>query len=479
MRRPARWPFALCLGACGSDGNAGPSEPPPEIGAAIALANPANALSAFIELTTSKGDSARIAFSENGGPVERTPFQAIRPGMDTVVALGLRPGTAYTLTAEVAGAGGVTRSSELAFATGDLPPALAVLRLTGTGAPSPGFTMITPVFLGGDTAAYLLIFDDAGSLSWYHQVRGSGGAVEAKQQPNGNFSLYVGRSFGWQPVEGRFLEVQPDGEVVRTYAASAPYFTDPHDLILTVEGNEVTAVHLLGYEIRQYDPADAAGGGRTTLAIHRILRQSPTGQTIFEWNAGDHFTPTDWPPSSTPFDLVHPSSLTIGPDGNYVVSLQAMNEIDKIDARTGDIVWRFGGRHSDFIVDGDPLGGFQGQHSAHELRNGNLLLFDNRAGPDPLASRAVEYHLDHATGTARLVWEFRPDPPITSRIMGSVQRLANGKTVIGFGVAARILEVTPESSVTWDATLTSTASAAPVQFYRAIRIASLYHFEVP
>ena len=480
MRSPSPWLIAgLFLCGCDAEDNSGPSDLPPTVTAAAAVPNPENAISALIELNTAAGDSARIAFAEGGGPVVRTPYQAIRPGVDTIVALGLRPATSYTLTAEVSGAGGTTRSPGLAFSTGALPPALAALRLTATGTPSAGYTMIVPVFLGGDTAGYLLIFDDAGTLRWYHTVRGQGGAVEAKQQPNGNFSLYIGRSFGWQPVEGRFLEIQPDGAVVRTYVAAAPYYTDPHDLLLSIDGDAVNAVHLLGYEIREYDAGDPAGGGRTSLAIHRILRQSPTGQKLFEWNAGEHFAPADWPPSSTPFDLVHPSSLTIAQDGNYLVSLQAMNEIDKIDAQSGEILWRFGGRHSDFVVDSDPLGGFQGQHSVRELSNGNLLLFDNRGGPDPLASRAVEYQLDHETGTARMVWEFRPDPQITSRIMGSVQRLVNTKTLIGFGVAARILEVTAQSSVTWDATLTSTASAGPVQFYRAVRIGSLYRFEVP
>ena len=480
MHRPTQWLVAgLFLWGCGTDDNSGPSDLPPTVTAATAVSNPENAISALIALTTSGGDSARIEIAEAGGPIERTPYQAIRPGLDTVVALGLEPATTYTLTAEVTGPGGTTRSAELTFSTGALPPALAALRLTGTGVPSAGFTMIVPVFLGGDTAAYLLIFDDAGTLRWYHIVRGQGGGVEAKQQPNGNFSLYVGRSFGWQPVEGRFLEIEPDGDVVRTYVAAAPYYTDPHELLLSTKGGAVDEVHLLGYEIREYDAGDPAGGGRTSLAIHRILRQSPSGQKLFEWNAGDHFTPSDWPPSSTPFDLVHPSSLTFARDGNYLVSLQAMNEIAKIDVETGEILWRFGGRHSDFVVDSDPLGGFQGQHSVRELSNGNLLLFDNRSGPDPLASRAVEYQLDHETGTARMVWEFRPDPQITSRIMGSVQRLVNTKTLIGFGVAARILEVTAQSGVTWDATLTSTDSPAPVQFYRALRIGSLYRFEIP
>jgi hypothetical protein len=467
------------IGGCDSDRNAGPSAIPPAITVAAAAANPENAISALMVLSSTGGDSARIEFTREGGPVERTPYQAIRPGVDTVIALGLLPETSYTMRAEVVGRGGSTRSEDLAFATGPLPQTLAALRLTATGMNAGGYTLIVPVFLGGDTAAYVLIFDDAGTLRWYHTVRGQGGAVEAKQQPNGNFSVYVGRSFGWQPAEGRFLEIQPDGEVVRSHVAPAPYYTDPHDLLLSFRGDALDAVHLLGYEIREYATSDPAGGGRTSLAIHRILRQTPSGETVFEWNAGEHFAPVDWPPGSEPFDLVHPSSLTIAHDGNYIVSLQAMNEIDKIDAHSGEILWRFGGRHSDFVVDGDPLGGFQGQHSVRELSNGNLLLFDNRAGPDPLASRAVEYHLDHATGTARMVWEFRPDPPITSRIMGSVQRLANGRTVIGFGVAARVLEVTPQSTVTWDATLTSTAVPGPVQFYRAVRISSLYRFEAP
>ena len=210
MRSANRWPFvALALWGCTGD-TSGPSVPPPTLTAAAA-ANPENVISALVALTTSGGDSARIEFAEAGGPVERTPFQAIRPGADTVVALGLRPGTAYTLAVEVSGSGGTTRSGDIRFTTGALPPALASLRLTTTGASSGGYTMITPVFLGGDTAAYLLIFDGEGSLRWYRAVRGEGGAVEAKQQPNGNFSLYVGRSFGWQPVDGRFLEIQPDG----------------------------------------------------------------------------------------------------------------------------------------------------------------------------------------------------------------------------------------------------------------------------
>jgi hypothetical protein len=79
--------------------------------------------------------------------------------------------------------------------------------------------------------------------------------------------------------------------------------------------------------------------------------------------------------------------------------------------------------------------------------------------------------------TARLVWEFRPSPAITSPIMGSVQRLSNGNTLIGFAIPGRVMEVDRGGSVVSDATLST--NGAPTQFYRAIRIASLYTYSPP
>ena len=72
----------------------------------------------------------------------------------------------------------------------------------------------------------------------------------------------------------------------------------------------------------------------------------------------------------------------------------------------------------------------------------------------------------------------RPEPAIASPIMGSVQRLANGNTLIGFGVAARVIEVGPDATARWDATLASDGPQA-LQFYRAVRMASLYQYRAP
>lgn len=59
--------------------------------------------------------------------------------------------------------------------------------------------------------------------------------------------------------------------------------------------------------------------------------------------------------------------------------------------------------------------------------------------------------------------------------MGSVQRLDNGSTLIGFGAAGRVAEVAGDL-VTWSATLVADAGGAAVPFYRAVGVRSLYGY---
>ena len=159
------------------------------------------------------------------------------------------------------------------------------------------------------------------------------------------------------------------------------------------------------------------------------------------------------------------------------MSLQGVSQVAKVDAMTGAFHWRLGGTGADIVIMDDPLGGFHGQHGARMLPNGNLLLLDNRLGQAPQGARAVEYRLDLPNRQAHLVWEFRPDPAILSPIMGSVQRLATGATLVGFGAAGRVVEVAATGAPAWDAALVSGTGAVPVSFYRALRIASLYRYE--
>jgi hypothetical protein len=67
---------------------------------------------------------------------------------------------------------------------------------------------------------------------------------------------------------------------------------------------------------------------------------------------------------------------------------------------------------------------------------------------------------------------------VTSPILGSVERLTSGNTLVGFGEAGRVDEVDPSGIVVATAQLRD-AHGTPVAFYRALRIPSLYQYRRP
>jgi len=446
----------------------------PVVSQVVVAANPNNVLCAVVSFSVSGADSARVRYESTNGDRGTTPYYGVRDAQTRIVALGLRASSRYALTVEALGAGGSVFVPAESLATSPLPSAIRSLRLVGNGAPSEPYTLVVPMLADttGDANGYVVMFDAAGEVRWYRGFPGLW-PVEAKQQPNGHVTVYVGRSFGWQPVYGHFEELAPDGAVVRTYGVAPPYYTDPHELLLSFADTTVVAAHMLGYELRRFHLSGPGGPVGALLAVHTIERQTPATVPTFRWSALDYFTPDDWPAGAPPIpDLDHPSSLSLGRDGNYIVSFQAMDQIVKIDAETGEVIWRFGGRRNVFRILGDPLGGFSGQHDVQVLDNGHLLLMDNHVrtfGP----ARAVEYSLDTRAMTATMVWEFRPAPAVVSMMMGSAQRLSNGATLVGFGAAGRVAEV-HGATPTWEAVLQNGDVPLSVPFYRALAMRSLY-----
>jgi hypothetical protein len=49
-------------------------------------------------------------------------------------------------------------------------------------------------------------------------------------------------------------------------------------------------------------------------------------------------------------------------------------------------------------------------------------------------SRALELELDFNTMEARKVWEYRHEPDLAAQCCSSTQRLANGNTLVDFGI---------------------------------------------
>ena len=457
--------------------------------------NPHSVLSALVSfevLGAPAGTEVRVRY-ESEEETGETPAYPVEEGTQEVAVLGLLPETTYDVTVEVSGSSEAASRTE-SFTTGSLPEPLQNVTIEATGESPEGYTLVE-TFLG---PKFVFAFDGEGRIRWYKDFRNEPRGFETKIQPNGNFTTYVGLSFGFQPTYGKFIEYTPDGEELRTYSAQPPYYTDSHELLLTTnEGGEVDYAHFFSYDLQPIDEAPPVGGDvGTRTAGHQLLRQSPEGDIDFFWNAWDHFGVEDWiePRGSEEYeDFDHPNSLDIDEDGNYIVSMRSFGAVLKLNAKTGDLLWQLGGRKNQFEILDDPLNGFSAQHTAYMTDAGTLLILDNGARHDPQQSRAVEYELDLEAMTATMVWEFRPEG-VYSPIVSSAERLQNGNTLVGFGIPSQIYEVDAEGETLWEVAITHKEGEDVVEgeeaaegeeadnsvpFYRANRLPSLYEYSVP
>ncbi len=333
------------------------------------------------------------------------------------------------------------------------PPPLVVHANTTT---SPGFILIgvlgtTP---GLDTyGAYALRND--GSVAWGKRF---GKFVIDFQKQGRGFTAHV------SPADrlGDFVEMTPDGEIVGEYRSTTTPETDVHELRLRQDGYILCGVERPIRDMRPY-------GGDSAVEVHTPVIEWHRGNDVWTWRTSDHIDITESVNSLTTPALNpwHVNAIDVDDDGNLLVSMRNTSSVVKVDAVRGDVLWRLGGKRSDFTFVDDPLGGFSRQHGVRRLPNGHILMFDNGNEHTPPVSRAVEYELNEKSKTARMVWEYR-DPTLFGSAMGSAQRLDNGNTLICYGTARRIREVTPSGAVVLDIELTGDEMV-----YRAIRVASL------
>lgn len=469
------------LAACSSDNKSQPTSPQsPVVNSFSVAANDNNALSAIGAIDVAGADSARVVYWTGSDAKQSTPFVSDLSSGKLVV-LGLHPETEYHFYAEAVGGGQATTSDTATLTTAALPTFLQSVSLSSASPASFGY-IVTAIWDG--STAYATAFDSTGRVAWYRAFPGGVPAEEIKQQVNGDITAVLTTSHGGELVPGQAVEVAPDGSLVRTFTAPDSSYLDGHEFWLLFNNGAYDGALMLAYTPRHLDLSAQGGPSDSLVVAHQLVRQDANGSQHVVFDAWDHFQITDnIEPTAGQLDFDHPNAISIAPDGNYVMSWRNLDVITKIDATTGALIWTlaspFAARSSDFALASDPLNGFSAQHSVRVLDNGNILVFDNGTKHMPSASRAVEYQLDDAAHTASLAFQFGHAPAIYTPFTGSVQRFANGNTMIGytFGSATLVAtEVTPAGEVVYEGTLVSGGSQTP---YRFTKVRSLYRYEAP
>ena len=334
----------------------------------------------------------------------------------------------------------------------------AVLATPGEGAGEGSLFLSSVQFGEAVYGSYLMILDNEGEPIFYRKIPGI--AFDFKLQPTGVLTYF-------DDAADKFYALNTDYAVVDSFAVGDGYSTDLHDLQLLPDGHAL----LMAYDSQSVDMSAVVVGGNPSATVTGLVVQELdlSRDVVFEWRSWDHFQITDAlgvDLTAPVIDYAHGNAIEKDADGNLLLSCRHMDEITKIDREDGHILWRWGGKNNEFAFPNDP-DHFSHQHSIRRLPDGHVILFDNGNLHTPSYSRAAEYTLDESAKIAMLVWQYRTDPDTYGLAMGSVERLANGNTVIGWGATTpALIEVTPDGHVAQELRLPS-----GVFSYRAFRFA--------
>ena len=446
--------LALLGAACGEIPSAAP--PSPVVTSAIVAPGAHNSLSATVKLRLRDADSVAVRFHLAGAQDtdSATPAFVVSGDSAVVPVLGLLPDERYVLRAIAFGPGGTATSDSLETLTGVLP--LDLPRYVASGSdPTPGFVL----FAAG---RFALVIDNGGRVVWYRRFA-DGAGLGFLAQPTGRYTV--------RPVTATPDDVEPwheldaSGETVRTRDCARGLRSRPHDILLEADGSHI----LLCDESRTMDLSALGGSSSARVTGTVVQRVGADGALLFEWSPFEHFALTDLAPadrSGANVNFTHGNAIARDTDGHLLVSFRSLNEITKIDATTGAVLWRFGGTRNEFTMLDVLESPFVHQHGVRAEAPGVLVLLDNRGAVTE--SRAERYLLDEGARTARLVQSYGSAPPAFTEIGGNVQPLDGGRTLVSFGTAGRVEEFDASGRVVWR------IEGNPGYVFRAQRIRSLY-----
>src|SRR5205085_1978145 len=130
------------------------------------------------------------------------------------------------------------------------------------------------------------------------------------------------------------------------------------------------------------------------------------------------------------YDPYHVNSIDQEPNGNLLISARNTDAVYEVDKSTGKILWRLGGKKSNYKMSGGSR--FIAQHDARRQKDGTITIFDNGSGAGLGNRNARAIVLKLSGGTAKLVHEFHRGK-VHAESQGSMEQLPNGNWFVGWG----------------------------------------------
>ncbi|MES2063669.1 MAG: aryl-sulfate sulfotransferase [Bacteroidota bacterium] len=168
-----------------------------------------------------------------------------------------------------------------------------------------------------------------------------------------------------------------------------------HEVRYDNEGN----IYALTFDKKVFDLTKAKGLPRDTVHGDGIVVFNKAGHKIWEWSMLDHLDPLGDPLIlKHKKDWVHANSLFKDTDGNFLISYRDLNQVWKVDYKTGKVLWKFG-EGGDFPLKDNEL--FYAQHAVHFDDAHHLIMLDN--GTKTGITRQITFKIDALNKRAKAI----------------------------------------------------------------------------
>jgi Arylsulfotransferase (ASST) len=356
--------------------------------------------------------------------------------------------------------GASSRSVERFRSRPDLRPPVVEIVHPARGT-APGYLFLAPS--SGPGQRGVLILDDAGEVVWFRSTAPLTAmnfrAAVYRGEPV--LTWWEGKSRRGTGVGECVIVDQGYREVARFHAGGGRP-ADLHEFLLTPRGTALVT----SSELRTMNLTHLGGQRRWPVRGSVIQELDvPSARVLFEWRSLDHVALDESYQTIGPrFDYFHANSIDHDGDGNLLVSARNTWTVYKVSRESGGVLWRLGGKRSDFAM-GEGTS-FAWQHDARSHDGGRVIsVFDNGSAPEvEQQSSALFIALDTTRMRATLERRYVHDPPLQARKTGSVQLLRNGDVLVGWGTEPYVTELARDGSVRFDARLPPGG-----QSYRAYR----------
>jgi hypothetical protein len=340
------------------------------------------------------------------------------------------------------------------------PPAIEIHeRARGS---APGYIFIAAKKGAGQDGP--MIVDDLGRPVWFSKDRYATDFKVQRYRGEPVLTWWQGEIVAGHG-EGEYVIFDDSYREITRVQAGNGYRGDLHEFSITQQDTALLTLY-----VQTQADLSPIGGPKDGMVWEGIAQELDleTEEVLFEWRSLEHVGVEESyrePPQepTTPLDYFHINSIDIDFDGNWLISAKGTSAVYKVDRQSGEILWRLGGKESDFQM-GEGTRTVS-QHDARRQQDGTITIFDNGAPPQVHEqSRTIAVSLDMDEMSAALVREYTHPQKLIATSQGNAQVLPNGNVFVGWGSSPFFSEYTKDGKLHFDAEFPGSA-----QSYRAFR----------